>query len=119
MPDKLGFTALGLACENGHAEVARMLIAANADPSGARENGWTNMMTAAYNGCTEVVTALVEGGADPRQKKESTGFTPIVAAAYKLATEQHSWARRAEEFVALVREHAPRHRMRGAAAGAR
>ena len=43
----------------------------------------------------------------------------IVAAAYKLATEQHSWARRAEEFVALVREHAPRHRMRGAAAGAR
>ena len=62
--DRLGFTALGLACENGHAEVAKLLMSASADPNKPRSNGWSHLITAAYNGGADVIEALIAGKAE-------------------------------------------------------
>jgi hypothetical protein len=69
-----GATALQAAAFSGFAEVARVLIAAGADPAYADDEGWTGLMLAAQNGHADVCEILVERGAN-RRAKTRDGYT--------------------------------------------
>jgi ankyrin repeat protein len=58
-----GVTALMLAAQNGHEQVALVLLEAKADPNKARPNGVTALMIAAQHGHEQVVV-LLKAGAD-------------------------------------------------------
>ena len=79
--DDDGYTALGVACENGHAPCVQALLRAKSDPNQQRKNGWTSLITSSYNGYVEVVKALIDGGADPNKAKDN-GYNAVIAAAY-------------------------------------
>jgi ankyrin repeat protein len=76
-PSKM--TALGIAALYGHAEIARVLIAAGANV-GADQDGESALMVAAHQGHTAIVTVLLEAGADWRMK-DRDGMTALMAAA--------------------------------------
>ncbi len=74
--------ALGAACANGHAEIARALIAAGGNAKHRdRRSGWSILMHAARSGSVETVRALIEAGADLNKKDKTVGRTPAVHAA--------------------------------------
>lgn len=63
--DEQGLVALSWACRNGHAEIARYLLASGADPNTRDRNGWTPLLYAALQGHLHAIKALLESGADP------------------------------------------------------
>ena len=62
--DDLGVTPLALACANGSAGMARLLLTAGAEPNRARKSGETPLMTAAFTGNLELVQTLLSHHAD-------------------------------------------------------
>jgi ankyrin repeat protein len=58
-------TPLNSAAAGGHADVARALLDANADPDARQASGWTPLHSAAHNGDLELVDLLLAHGADP------------------------------------------------------
>lgn len=75
-----GIAALTLACENGNAEIVRLLLGHGADPETKRRGNETALMTAARTGRVGCVKALVEGGAK-LDAKERRGQTALMWAA--------------------------------------
>jgi ankyrin repeat protein len=51
------------AAQNGHEQVALVLLEAKADPNQAKPDGWTALMLAAMNGHEQVALVLLEAGA--------------------------------------------------------
>ncbi|EGZ22543.1 hypothetical protein PHYSODRAFT_497418, partial [Phytophthora sojae] len=56
-------TALYIACEHGHAEVAELLVTHGADIELPDERGWTPLMAAAWKDHVDVVQLLLQHGA--------------------------------------------------------
>ena len=77
-----GFTGLGLAAFFGHREVARLALAAGADPNQASRNALhvTPLHSACSGGHRAVAELLLRSGADPNAI-ESSGMTPLHTAA--------------------------------------
>ena len=66
--DNAGATALMVASENGHLEVARLLCEAGADKDNASQDGATALIFASHNGHLEVARLLCEAGADQERR---------------------------------------------------
>ena len=62
--DDQGYTPLHVAVENGHGDVAKMLINAGAKVTIPRKNGWTCLMSAAFFGSADIIEDLVHRGGD-------------------------------------------------------
>ena len=62
--DNDGWTALMLAAQNGHEQVARVLLEAGAVVGAQNNDGSTALMHAARNGHEQVARVLLEAGAD-------------------------------------------------------
>ena len=62
--DTRGYSALHLAVENDHREVAKVLIDNGADVNSARNNHWTCILSAAFLGSTTLLELLVKHSAD-------------------------------------------------------
>jgi hypothetical protein len=81
MPD--GWTALMCAAQNGHEQVALVLLEAKADPNQAKHDGWTALMAAALKGQEQCARVLFEAGATllrasvPLSATLITGFSTI------------------------------------------
>ena len=60
--DDQGYTPLHVAVENGHGDVAKMLINAGAKVTIPRKNGWTCLMSAAFFGSADIIEDLVHRG---------------------------------------------------------
>lgn len=58
-------TPLHSAASANHAGIARILVAAGADPNARQSGGWTPLHSAAQNGNAQIVALLLEHGADP------------------------------------------------------
>ncbi len=69
-----------LAAQNGHEQVALVLLEAKADPNQAESDGLTALMLAAENGHEQVALVLLEAKADPNQAKPD-GLTALMLAA--------------------------------------
>src|SRR5689334_3966168 len=83
-----GMTALHTAAEMGNLEIARLLIAANANVvAKTRIGGYTPLHLAAGSGQAAVVRALLEAGASPRAVTTTGGVTPLHLAAKALNGE--------------------------------
>jgi ankyrin repeat protein len=74
--------ALMLACENGHRDVAELLLDRGADVGQARQDGGTALMSACQNGNGDVVELLLDRGADVGQAKQN-GVTALLIACRK------------------------------------
>ena len=72
---------LFLACENGHAEVAQLLLNHEAEIERAREDGWTPLLVACEKGHVDAARVLLEMGAEV-DRAEKDGFTPLYFACY-------------------------------------
>ena len=59
-----GYTALMLASQTGHTDVAKLLIEAGADVNAQDNNGETALMLVSDEGHTDIVKMLIEKGAD-------------------------------------------------------
>ena len=59
-----GWIALMLAAQNGHEQVARVLLEAGAVVIAQTNDGTTALMLAAHNGHEQVARVLLEAGAD-------------------------------------------------------
>ncbi|CAJ1349831.1 unnamed protein product [Effrenium voratum] len=75
--------ALHEAAEQGHAEVARVLLEAGANKNREDCNGGTALHDAAWNGHHEVVQLLVEKRANLDKLNFTRGDSPLHCAAYK------------------------------------
>ncbi|MEQ1827856.1 MAG: ankyrin repeat domain-containing protein [Pirellula sp.] len=75
-----GVTPLALACENGNAEIVRLLVKAGANIHYELPGKQTLLMTAARGGKADTVAILVEAGADVLGTDRS-GQTPLMWAA--------------------------------------
>jgi ankyrin repeat protein len=75
-----GWTALMFAAQNGHEQVALVLLEAKADPNKAESDGVTALMLAAQNGHKQLALVLLEAKADPNMAK-SNGMTALMFAA--------------------------------------
>lgn len=75
--DKNGETALTMASNKGHAQIATALIAANADVNHLADNGESPLIKASRAGEEHVVSVLIAANADVNQKltskKDPTG----------------------------------------------
>ena len=73
-------TALMLACQNGHTEIAALLIEKGADKEAKDNLGWTPLMAAAcQNGHTEIAALLIDKGAH-KEAKDNNGWTALMIA---------------------------------------
>jgi uncharacterized protein len=78
---KHGITPLMLAAAEGHTEVVRALLAANANPNIGQYDGTTALMNAAENGRVEVLKLLLAAKADPSPMwKQGGGRSALVKA---------------------------------------
>ena len=73
-------TPLVAACQSGHLQYVRDLLAARADPSLAEAQGQTPLIAAAEEGFFEIVAALLTAGAEV-DATDSEWQTPLMAAA--------------------------------------
>ena len=92
LSDEAGFTALLAACQSGHSDVVRCLLAQpGIGVSHAERSGSTALHLACYYGHTEIVRALVAWRAPPSDGAAAAaavdinctnreGFTPLIAA---------------------------------------
>ena len=81
-----GATALYVACEFGHLEVATILLAAGAAPDQACEDGSTPLYMACKVGRPDTVRLLLKSGAVADQL-DSAGMTPLWVACHQGKTE--------------------------------
>ena len=72
-------TPLLLASQNGHAEVARLLIEHNADMEAQDDNRFTSLLLASGGGHVEVARALLDRGADMEAQNDDKR-TPLLLA---------------------------------------
>ena len=80
-PGAEGDTTLGLAADNGDADIVAALLAAGADPNlGDGKKEMPAIYHAARNNHARVVEALLKAGADPN-RKNTLGFAALVVAA--------------------------------------
>lgn len=79
--DRLGFTALHLAAQEGAVEAARLLLDLGADVDPVNQYGNTPLFVAVFNsrGRGEMIALLRERGADP-YKANDAGQSPVVLA---------------------------------------
>lgn len=75
-----GFTPLHMACGHGHADVARLFIAAGGATEAMGDRGYTPLHLTALHGRTECAQVLLEAGADIGCV-DIDGFCPIHLAA--------------------------------------
>ena len=74
------YTALMYAAQDGHVEVARLLLERAADPNLATtDDGVTALILAADEGRLEIVQLLVSFGADLSAGQSAAGSTPTPA----------------------------------------
>ena len=79
-----GATPLCIACQNGHAPVVSLLLAAHADVNKARtDTGATPLYTACYFGYAPVVSLLLAAHADVNKATTDDGITPLYMACQK------------------------------------
>jgi uncharacterized protein len=79
--EDMGFTALALAAEGGHASTVEALIEGKADVGWVqKKTGYTALMFAASRGRVMTVRALLKAGADPKVR-DNEGGTALHAAA--------------------------------------
>ena len=71
-----GWTALLWAAEEGHSEVAKLLLAKGADVHAKTDYGWTALMWAALQGKEDLVSVLLKSGSDVHEKN-SQGWTAL------------------------------------------
>lgn len=81
-----GATALYLACELGHGEVARLLVEAGASVNAARDDGALPLCTATNRDNTELVALLLREGAAV-DAADASGLTPLYAACHSKRVE--------------------------------
>ena len=82
-----GATALYVACEFGHLEVAKILLEAGAPPDQAREDGATPLYKACQDvGRLDIARLLLKSGAVADQV-DSAGMTPLWVACHQGKTE--------------------------------
>jgi len=72
---------LTVAAHQGHANVARMLLAAGASTHDRRTDGFDAMLLAASEGHEEVVDVLLRARAATETREVATGATPLILAA--------------------------------------
>lgn len=78
----LGLSPLLLACGNGSAGVARLLVGAKSDPRDVLPSGETALMTCARSGLLDVVEQLLARKADPNARvADAHGQTAVMWAA--------------------------------------
>ena len=75
--DLWGRTPLHIAAEEGHKEIAELLIAAGADVNAKDSVGFTPLHEAAWKGHKEVVELLIDNGADVNAKSDWFERTPL------------------------------------------
>ena len=92
--DNDGVTALILAAQNGHAEVAKQLLDKGAAADARNNDGWTALMVAAANGHVEVAKQLLDKGAAV-DVRNNDGWTALM---YAVGT-------RHADVVALLKDH--------------
>lgn len=78
-----GATALWVAAKEGSLACLKVLLAANANVSQARNDGLTPAISAASNNQAKALRDLLEHKADPNQAREEDGTTPLYLAAQK------------------------------------
>jgi uncharacterized protein len=79
-PNRYGVTALSLACENGNADLTRLLLEKGADPNATLTGGETALMIASRTGNVDCVKLLLDRGA-AINAKERNGQTAMMWAA--------------------------------------
>lgn len=83
-------TALGLAAENGEAEIIQLLLARRVDVNTPiAPDGWTALLAAIHNGHRSIVQLLVTAGANVNVW--SRGETPIILAAKREEREIYNY----------------------------
>mgnify|MGYP001380343762 CR=1 FL=1 len=76
-----GATALWIACENGHADAARLLLDQGVDINRADKYGATPLLAACSKGHVDAVRLLLDEGAEVDRSTEG-GQTPLFIACY-------------------------------------
>ena len=84
--DDEGATALTVAAEAGHFDIAKKLLADGADVNSQDNDGWTALMSAAAAGHREIVQLLLEAGSEVNAKT-NFGLTALMSAAGSGRTE--------------------------------
>ena len=81
-PEEQGPTPLYLACQKGHVDAARSLLAEGAEVDRADKYGWTPLRIACYEGQIDAVRLLLDNGAgvDGADKEDDT---PLIIACSK------------------------------------
>ena len=74
-----GKTALVCACDNGHAEIVRVLLEARASVDLHNCHGETALIFACYNGHAEIARMLLEAGAN-KDWQSRLGCTALMCA---------------------------------------